>query len=198
MWATSRFPELAVRVHGIQHFTERSKNAADIALAIDAIADFMADSTKFVAVMSDDSDFISLYSKLKDLSEGSAPFLWIMTDRTASQASAIREYLPNNYIHVVPNSQTARASVKSGDSGEVHPELTEVAELITGKIPPGSFKSSDCQPIIGERWPNHPMAKMTSANFGTEFANKLWPILKKRGVSLTGTKPRKYEMPNLS
>ena len=192
MWAASRFPQFAVRVHGIQHFTERSKNTADIALAIDAVADFVAGTTQFVAVMSDDSDFISLYAKLRELTGGSTPFLWMMTDRTASQASTIRDYLTNDYIHVVSDP------AKSGDDGKRDPELTTMAAEIVEKIPLGSFKSSDCQPIIKKRWPKHPMAKMTSANFGTEFANKLWPILEERGVKLTGTSPRRYEMPAVS
>ena len=197
LWAMGRFPQLAVRVHGIQHFAERSKNTADIALAIDAIADFVAGNIQFVAVMSDDSDFISLYAKLRDLTGGSAPFLWMMTDRTASQASTIRDCLPNNYIHVVRDPLETGTTPKSGDTGKRQPELTEMAELIMGKIPSGSFKSSDCQPIIKNRWPKNPMAKMTSANFGSEFANKLWPILEKRGVKLTGTSPRRYEMPKV-
>ena len=197
MWATSRFPTLAVTVHGIQHFTERSKNAADIALAVDAIADFVTDSTQFVAVMSDDSDFISLYAKLKDLTGGSAPFLWIMTNRTASQASTVREYLPNNYIHVVTDSPTNGATSKSEETGNMQPEPKEMAELVIEKIPPGAFKSSDCQPTIRNHWPKHPMARMTSANFGTEFANKIWPILKERGIKLTGTSPRRYEKPSV-
>lgn len=195
MWATSRFPKLAVRVHGIQHFTERSKNTADIALAVDAIADFVSGRTKFVAVMSDDSDFISLYAKLRDLTGGSAPFLWMITNRTGSQASAIRDFLPDDYIHVVRVAPTTGARPKSAEVGKLQPEITEMAELIVREIPPGSFKSSDCQPIIGKNWPSHAMSNMSSANFGTEFANKLWPILKEQGVKLTGTKPRRYEMP---
>ena len=195
MWATSRFPESAVRVHGVQHFTERSKNSADIALAIDAVADFVAGTTQFVAVMSDDSDFISLYAKLRDLTGGSAPFLWIMTDRTATQSLTTRGYFPNDYFHVVGVPSKTGASSGSGDSARQDSTLADMANAIVQELPGGSFKSTDCQPIIKQRWPKHPMSRMTGANFGTEFANKLWPVLEKRGLKLLGTKPRKYELP---
>ncbi len=190
-------PTVDREVHGIQHFTDRSKNSADIALAVDAVADFVAGTTQFVAVMSDDNDFISLYAKLRELAGGSAPFLWMMTDRTASQASTIRDYLTNDYIHVMCDPVKTGTNPKSGDGGKRHPELATMAALIVEEIPPGSFKSSDCQPIIKKRWPKNAMAKMTSANFGTEFANKLWPILEKRGVKLARTSPRRYEMPEV-
>ena len=196
LWAMSRFPDMTVMVHGIQHFTDRSKNSADIALAIDAVADFVAGTTQFVAVMSDDSDFVSIYAKLREMTGGSAPFLWIMTDRTASQSSTIRNYFPNNYIHIVgvPSKNDA-LSVSSGNARQ-DSTLAEMADAIVQELPGGPFKSTDCQPIIRKRWPKHPMSKMTGANFGTEFANKLWPILEKRGLKLLGTKPRKYELPS--
>ena len=56
VWASSRFPQLAITVKGIQHFTSpHSKNSADIAIAIDAVADFVMGIIQSVAVMSDDS-----------------------------------------------------------------------------------------------------------------------------------------------
>ena len=65
MWASSQFPQVSVTVKGIQHFShQQSKNSADIAIAIDAVADFVMDITQFVAVMSDDSDFMPVYAKL--------------------------------------------------------------------------------------------------------------------------------------
>ena len=89
-------------VHGIQRLSgQPTKNAADIALAIDALADFMAGATQFVAVMSDDSDFIALYAKLRLLAEGNAPFLWVLTARPGTRSTTIRDYFPNDHIHVV-------------------------------------------------------------------------------------------------
>ncbi len=70
-----------------------------------------------------------------------------------------------------------------------------MADLILQELPAGVFKSTDCQPVIEKHWPDHPMAKMPSANFGTQFASEIWPLLEKRGVGLKeGTKPREYEM----
>lgn len=218
IWASSQFRELVVTVRGIQHFSKRqSKNSADIAIAIDAVADFVTGAAQFVAVMSDDSDFMPLYAKLKELTEGPAPFLWVVTDRPLTRSSTIDEYFPNDHIHVARVARSgARAGVErsvadrlpagqaarrpslppAADKGakEDPKRLAEMADLIIQKIPIGHFKSTDCQPIIQSRWPNDPMVRMPSARFGTEFAQALWPILEERGVKLSSTQPRKYEL----
>ena len=200
MWAECQFPHLAVTVRGIQHFSKQpSKNAADIAMAIDAATDFVSGITQFVAVMSDDSDFIALYAKLRELSQEETPFLWIMTDRDKTRSATIRNYFPNDHIHVLSfptKTKTSLASPtpKPKGGGDDSKQFAEMDELIVDKIPVGTFKSTDCQPIIKKRWPKHPMAKMPGNRFGTEFANKIWPLLEKRGVKLQRKQPRRYEM----
>ena len=238
IWANGRFPQLTVTVRGIQHFSRRqSKNSADIAIAIDAIADFVNGVAQFVAVMSDDSDFIPLYAKLKELETRRVPFLWLVTDRAKTRSSTIKDYFPNDYIHVVQMRKAAQAnnggevrsiaSRRSRLAGTPEPStnqngknrsnasrrprpaetpepstnendtnrsdhLAEIADLIIRELPIGSFRSTECQPIIRSRWPGDPMASMSSARFGTEFANKIWPILGEHGVELLSKKPRKY------
>ena len=196
VWAGGKFPTLTVTVRGIQHFTSpRSKNSADIAIAIDSVADFVKGTNQFVAVMSDDSDFIPLYAKLKDLGGPRVPFLWLMTDRTKTKASTIADFFPNEHIHVVHvPARSTRFSVASDEDEDGSTLWPEMADLIIREMPVGSFKSVECQSIIRRQWPNHPMASMPKQQFGVEFANKLWPILEKRGVRLSKTKTRKYEM----
>ena len=109
----------------------------------------------------------------------------------------IREYFPNDHIHVLSfpektKVKTPKHSPKRGKDNEE--ELTEMADLILKRVDVGVFKSTDCQPIIRENWPNHAMSAMPSPQFGIEFGNKVWPILKNRGVRRQETKPRKYEM----
>lgn len=203
MWAESQFSHVPVTVHGIQHFSKQpSKNAADIAMAIDAVADFVSGTTQFVAVMSDDSDFMALYAKLRELNEEETPFLWVVTDRDMTRSVTIRDYFPNDHIHVVhfptESSETKTPSApptpKTKKRGGESKQLAEMVELIIEKIPVSVFKSTQCQPIIKKGWPNHPLAGMPGPSFGTEFAKKLWPMLEKRGVKLKKEKPRKYEM----
>ena len=202
LWAGSRYPDVTVLVHGIQHFSgQPTKNSADIALAIDAVADFMAGVTQFVAVMSDDSDFIALYAKLRQLAKGNAPFLWVLTDRPGTRSTTIRDYFPRGHIHVVraPVMDSAvqassAAPVSSDDAEQPSEPFAAMADLIVQQFPVGSFKSTDCQPIIKKHWPDHPMATMPSANFGTQFINRIWPLLRERGVKQQETKPRKYEL----
>ena len=101
---------LTVVVHGVQRFSgQPTKNSADIALAIDAVADFMAGATQYVAVMSDDSDFIALYAKLRQLANGNVPFLWVLTDRPGTRSTTIRDYFPKEHIHVVSSPVTETA-----------------------------------------------------------------------------------------
>lgn len=202
LWAASRFPDLTVMVHGIQHFSgQPTKNSADIALAIDAVADFMAGATQFAAVMSDDSDFIALYAKLRQLAEGSTPFLWVLTDRPGTRSTTIRDYFPSAHIHVVSAPLTDRAEpapstapVPDNDVEDPTEPFAAMAAAIIRELPVEPFKSTDCQPIIKKHWSDHPMATMPGPKFGTEFANDIWPLLKERGVKLVGTGPRRYEM----
>ena len=202
LWVESRLPNLTVVVHGVQRFSgQPTKNSADIALAIDAVADFMAGATQYVAVMSDDSDFIALYAKLRQLANGNVPFLWVLTDRPGTRSTTIRDYFPKEHIHVVSSPVTetvapvpSAAPVSSDDVEDPSEPFAEMADLIIRERPVGPFKSTDCQPIIKERWPDHPMAEMPGPKFGTEFANEIWPLLEERGIKQLGTGPRRYEM----
>ena len=67
VWAPSRFPDLEVGVRGIQRFARGWKNAADMAIVADAVADFAAGLVNHVAVVSNDSDFGALFVKIQEL-----------------------------------------------------------------------------------------------------------------------------------
>ena len=110
VWASDAFPELQVTVKGVQHYSlAATKNAADMAIAVDAISDFNHNRVSHVAVVSDDSDFISLYAKLAEevrtleiLPAGEpVPFLWVLTDRVDTKSSLLQEFFPERYVHVV-------------------------------------------------------------------------------------------------
>ncbi len=110
VWASDAFRDLTVTVKGVQHYSlAATKNAADMAIAVDAISDFNHNRVSHVAVVSDDSDFISLYAKLAEevitlqtLSPGDpVPFLWVLTDRVDTKSSLLQEFFPERYVHVV-------------------------------------------------------------------------------------------------
>ena len=110
VWASHEFSDIEVVVKGVQHYTlSATKNAADMAIAVDAISDFNHDRVNHVAVVSDDSDFISLYAKLAEevngfdltYSNGNIPFLWVFTDRMGTRSALLQEFFPEKYIHVV-------------------------------------------------------------------------------------------------
>ena len=126
MWAKSQFPSLAVVVKGIQHYSfHPSKNAADMSIAMDALSDMMLRRANWVVVLSDDSDFIGLYAKVKEIHEESggdgrkAPFTWVLTDRKDTRSGTIRDYFPNDHVYTIKfpsgrrTASTPAASVRT-------------------------------------------------------------------------------------
>ncbi len=110
VWATDAFPRIDVSVKGVQHYAmAATKNAADMAIAVDAISDFNHSRVSHVAIISDDSDFISLYAKLAEESvthrgfePGDViPFLWVLTDRRDTKSTLLQEFFPDRYVHIV-------------------------------------------------------------------------------------------------
>ena len=70
----------------------------------------------------------------------------------------------------------------------------QIADRIIRNLPLGRFKSTTCKPIIAKHFSNHRIAKLSDAEFGTEFQNTVWPHLKKRGVKQARQSPVRYEM----
>ncbi len=110
VWATDAFAKIDVRVKGVQHYSlAATKNAADMAIAVDAISDFNHQRVSHVAVVSDDSDFISLYAKLAEetetldsfIREDSVPFLWVLTDRSDTKSKLLHDFFPRSYVYIV-------------------------------------------------------------------------------------------------
>lgn len=199
LWATDQFRNVEVIVRGTQHFSKSStKNSADIAIATNAIADLISNRISHVAVFSDDSDFISLYATIRDdpeipLSDHKVPFLWIVTDRLETLSSTVKQFFPVDKLHVVAKSHANTRNTTATTSTTIWDQMaTEVLK----KIPVGPFKSTDCQPVIRKRWPDHPLSKAAGAQFGIEFKTNIWPVLEKLGVKISkpGTKPVQYEM----
>ena len=214
-WATGEFEGLQVIVRGIQRFTTNtSKNSADIAIASNAMADWLLGRISHVAVISDDSDFISLYAAMRQElaragdADGEVPFLWIVTDRKATVSDMAQRFFPKDKLHVVSTDAPddalipAPAAPMPGPAGETESpptptgHATDMARAIAASIPVGTFKSADCAGIIQSGWPSHPLARAGGSAFGTEFKNTIWPILRLWGVRIPNqnAKPLRYEM----
>ena len=213
LWAGSRFPDLELAVSGTQHFSmSATKNSADIAIATNAMADLVLGRISHVVVFSDDSDFISLYAAIRDepgvpLREGKVPFLWVITGREGSVSSTVKQFFPTDQLHVVdtgsrgngePSLPAAPANAGASASQEASTLGTpaEMARAVVEGVEVGPFKSTECQGIIRERWPEHPMAATGGTSFGSEFKNNIWPVLEGWGVRINnpGKNPVKYEM----
>ena len=210
MWAHTNIKAPVVEVKGIQHFTaQQSKNSADIAIAVDAMADLLNGMVHHVTVFSDDSDFISLFAKIRTETKGiqseigRIPFLWVLTNRDGTKTPNIQQFFPQEYLHFVgsPTVLTTSATAKihksaaSSANSKSSVSYTEIADTLIRELPVGGFASSDCKRIINDRYPKHSMASLGDAQFGTVFSNKVWTILRGKGVLLTKPKsPRRYEM----
>ena len=210
LWASSRFRDMKVRSHGTQHFSSSStKNSADMAIVAHAMADLALRRVTHVAVLSNDSDFISLYTAIRDdpdipHPEGNVPFLWVVTGRNSPLSANVKKFFPPEAIHVATTGDVLSENhLEPGLSPLVAHENRAtswkgIAQTLLETIPPGPFKSTDCQPVILEHWPHHHIAKTAGAAFGNEFKNNIWPILKRQGVKIgnPGKKPVRYEMPD--
>ena len=212
LWATSRFTDLDVVVHGTQHFSmSSSKNSADIAIATNAMADLVLQRVTHVVVFSDDSDFISLYVSIRDepgipLTDGKVPFLWVVTDREGSLSATVRQFFPPDQLHIAEAGRDQDGRVASAESLQPAPvqgprtssknTWTDMAAAVLKDISVGPFKSTECQPVIRKNWPDHPLAKAGGAEFGTQFKNNIWPVLRDLWVKIENPdrKPIKYDM----
>ncbi len=202
-----------VEVKGIQHFTiQQSKNSADIAIALDAVTDLLHHRVNFVAVLSDDSDFISLFAKVRtETGEiqtrlGRIPFLWIMTDRDGTKTPNMQRFFPKEYVHFIPAlskhttlpvpTKSDGPKLSANDNPVVVPTPPEelIAQAIVKSTDVGPFKSTDCIPVIKQTRPGHPLVALPSNRFGIQFTETIWPFLKAKGVERGRSKPIRYKM----
>ena len=236
MWGITRFKEATIRVRGIQRFAGHlSKNSADLAIATDAVSDFVRDRVGHVAVFSDDSDFMSLYVKIREESgegkTGETPFLWVLTDRRGTKSLNIRRYFPSEHIFVVksggyqgdgqqssgPQRSGGYGSSQRSNSGPSSPPLRSrgeprprrpvappadpaadraIAQAIVSKMPLGYFKSTDCQSLVRDMYPNHPLAHASSGVVGQRFVKNILPLLLDLGVTEPNPnrRPRRFQI----
>jgi hypothetical protein len=212
LWASHAFPSVEIKVKGVQHYTfTGSKNSADLFLALDAFADLLKRRTAYVAILSDDSDYASLFTAIKQeivLENGAdIPFMWFMTNRSNTRSPLLTDFFPAQYIHTIdwgarsytPEVQTKDRSSNNKEeppSERGNSEEERIARAIIQEIPVGPFKSSDCKKIVVKNFPRHHLSKADSVSFGTQFSKVIWPILENLGAKPgnRNKKPRKYEM----
>ena len=131
VWATEAFSPVEVTVKGVQHYSlAATKNAADMAIAVDAISDFNHERVSHVAVVSDDSDFISLYAKLAEevravnpqTAADPVPFLWVLTDRIDTKSTLLQQFFPEKYVHIVDRFLPLVDDGPDANDGDADPE----------------------------------------------------------------------------
>jgi hypothetical protein len=204
IWASHNVHSIEVQVKGVQHYTFNGlKSTADMSLALDALADLLKGRTKHIAVLSDDSDYITLFSAVKEngFSEISEiTFKWFMTDRPDTRSQLLIDFFPADYIHTVAYSRVSDIPLADNQKDTLavdsSTEEERIAKAIIENLPVGLFKSSDCKKIITRFFPEHDLSKSDSAKFGIQFSKDVWPVLERYGVQLPNPnrKPKKYEL----
>ena len=213
IWATSRFSNLEVKTNGTQHFNKSpTKNSADIAISVHAMADLTLHRISHAVVFSDDSDFISLYTAIRDepaipKPEGRVPFTWIVTDREGSLSTMVKQFFPQDQLHVISSKTTKQAmqdtesrpsphNPSPGPAMKTADPYSQIARVVVETTQIGTFKSSDCQDAIRTNCPKHQLANAPTSHFGNEFKNNVWPILEQWGVRISSSRKRpvRYEM----
>ena len=216
-WAHNRFPDLALRVRGVQRFTRlASKNAADMAIAVDAIHDFATTVAGHVAVVSNDSDFAALFVKIMEIAgatDDAAPFLWITVGGSGGLSQDIEQFVRadmrwNIALDSLPSSARGRAErdsktertkaapagTKATQGTPSRPDNRVVVDRLIAELPEGTFKAQHALNVIARVWPDHPAAGNPGL-CGQFLAKELWPLLRDRGVKMVReTSPRSYEI----
>ena len=205
IWAADKYPSIDVQVKGVQHYVLKgSKNSADLSLALDALSDILKSRTTYIAVLSDDSDFASLYTKLKhelsDAGNHKIPFLWFVTDRPDTRSPNLNDFFPSECLRMINCAFSKETTTKQKGKHFIEElaknEEERIALTIIQNIPTGTFKSTDCKKIIDFYFSQHSLSKTDSAKFGAQFLKTIWPLLEKYGVREPNPekRPHKYEM----
>ena len=74
------------------------------------------------------------------------------------------------------------------------PTPAQLAAIVASHVDDDLFGATEARNAIKARWPAHPAASYTAAQFGAWFAKQLWPVMEEHGVVLASEKPRRYEM----
>ena len=219
MWAESSYPDLRVRVRGIQHFSNhKAKNSADLAITADAVADLVTGQASTVAVVSNDSDFGALFVKIKEMARAAGlehtPFLWITSPDAGALSPEMERFIPDAMRWDLSSALAAPAVDVAQPEPQPLPKPVRpaalppasavnksdvdnetVAEELIRQLPVGRFKAADAQKVVKKRWSKHPAASGDTAQFGQFLGKEVWPALQKRGVTMPGrSSPRTYEI----
>ncbi|MCY3693498.1 MAG: hypothetical protein OXI54_11155 [Chloroflexota bacterium] len=219
MWAESSYPDLRVRVRGVQHFSNhKAKNSADLAITADAVADLVTGQAAAVAVVSNDSDFGALFVKIKEMAHSAGledtPFLWITSPDAGALSPEMERFIPDGMrwdlsaalptpaaevVHPepqpLPKPVQPAALASASAFGKSDTDNEAIAEELIRQLPVGRFKAADAQKIVKKRWSKHPAASGDTAQFGQFLGKEVWPALKERGVTMPGrSSPRTYEI----
>ena len=183
-----------LRVRGIQHFTRSgSKNSADMAIAVDAFDDLLLSRrTDFVAVLSNDSDFYTLFDKLHEIVSGNGhpvsriPFLWIVAPNGNNLSPEIKRFLPAQFVWDISGATGYNPSA-SQDEDEPSGLNEEAINTLIDRMTVGhQYRASELHGMYKALYPSDRLSQIDTAVFGSYLKNST-PMLDDMGVAVTST-----------
>ena len=206
IWADGKWPQLDLRVRGIQHFTSgsSSKNSADLAITADATEDFALGRTGLVAVVSNDSDFGALFVKVREMAiqrdYERTPFLWVTSERGGALSPEVKRFVPDEFRWELPSGCTERPvqppveqARSGGNNARSRPSMAsskknlspeeQIARTMVRHMPVGGFKASDARRIVNQHMPDSSAPK-DNARFGQFLKDEIAPVLEELGVEV--------------
>lgn len=214
-------PGLAIETPALQQYGRgAAKNALDITLVLDALSDLIIGRADFAAVISNDSDFASLYFKLRELVKdgdlqpraeiNDIPLL-LFTHDLAGISDEIRN-LGKNVIPVITGINAPQYPAHPNTPLPNKESLQEKysTEQLAGAVAIGfgrirweeagsdvfTFNYRNVYHVIKGRWPYSEEATGgRSAEFSRWFHDRVWPVMQQHGTTVSnnqGGDPRNY------
>ena len=196
---------LMVYVEPVQRYGKYAgKNAADFQMILDAFEDFLNKEVSYIAIVSNDSDFVSLYYKLEHIAKrenssgGFTPFK-LITHGGAGRTERLDFLPPRNVHHVGESSVPSRAPVNRTVVRRVDGNVQlMVAEIASWADEGRSFSSVPAYGallragLVDQFDPND---EDDRKKIGIWFHRDIWPFLERNGVTRNDSgRPVMYSM----
>ena len=203
-----RASDLTVHVEPVQRYgKDPGKNAADFQIVLDALEDYLLEKVSYVAIVSNDSDFVSLYYKLENIAKrqnssgGLTPFK-LITHGGAGRTERLGFLPSRNVHHVGEPSVPSRAPVNRTMGRRVGSDVQSmVAEIASWADEGRSFSSVAAYGallragLVDQFDPNDEDDRQ---KIGMWFRREIWPFLERNGVKFgrgESGRPLMYSMP---
>ena len=146
----------------------------------------------FVAVLSNDSDFYTLFDKLHEIISGRGhplhrvPFLWIVAPNGNNLSPEIKRFLPLQFVWDL--SGVAEHNLPESPGGDEPSDIPNniLKGIVAAMDTRRQYRASELHDICKELYPSERLSKQITASFGM-FLKSSTPALSDMGVEVIST-----------